>query len=426
MNNLKRHKRDKIPKDWQIVKLKKIISSLNSGIWGKNPDQGNKIFPVIRSTEITHSGKIILSNVAFRKIPEEKLDKYHLIDGDILLVASSGSSHLVGRAALFKKFQDNKIYLFSNFILRLRPKNINSTFLFYYLSSPKYQRFLKSLQQTSTGLRNLPKKELIEFRLLLPPLPEQQKIAEILSTVDKAIEKVDKAIDQTKRVKKGLMQELLTRGIGHKEFKDTDIGRIPKKWDVFKIRQIADLQYGYTTSSKDKNTGIKFLRISDINKDGKIDWERVPYCEINESEFKKYKLNIGDVLFARIGATTGKTAYVDRKINGIFASYLIRFISFTKNLDPKFFYFFTQSNIYWLQVQRNKEGQLKKGLNANILGNLLFPLPPLPEQQKIAEILSTVDERLELLRKRREKLEKVKKGLMNDLLTGKKRVKLEA
>jgi type I restriction enzyme S subunit len=130
-------------------------------------------------------------------------------------------------------------------------------------------------------------------------------------------------------------------------------------------------------------------------------------------------------LFARIGATTGKTCHIDQPIRGVFGSYLIRFQPTEGNIDTKFLYFYTQSRVYWLYVNKSKEGQLKKGLNSKSLGNFKLPLPPLPEQRRIADILSTVDKKLELERKRKAKLERIKKGLMNDLLTGKKRVNVK-
>lgn len=264
------------------------------------------------------------------------------------------------------------------------------------------------------------------IKIPLPPLPEQKKIAEILSTVNEAIQKVDEAIEKTERLKKGLMKELFTRGIGHKEFKETEIGRIPKEWEVARIGEVGNLQYGYTASALQKKTGVKLLRITDIQDNGQVNWKKVPYCEIENNDYQKYRLFEGDVLFVRIGATTGKTAFVDRRIEGVFASYLIRFKPLSENISTKFFRYYTQSNIYWRQAHKYKEGQLKKGLNAKILSDLKLPLPPLPEQKKIAEIISTVDERIEHLGRKKEKLERVKKGLMQDLLTGRKRVKVEA
>ena len=157
-----------------------------------------------------------------------------------------------------------------------------------------------------------------------------------------------------------------------------------------------------------------------------VNWSEVPNCEVSDAELKKYAVGAGEVLFARIGATTGKTCYVDQRINGVFGSYLIRFLPNVdkEDLITKFLYHYTRSGIYWSQVNRIKEGQLKKGLNTALLKNLSLPLPPLREQQKIASILSTVDEKLELERNEKTRLERIKLGLMDLLLTGKVRIKV--
>jgi len=106
------------------------------------------------------------------------------------------------------------------------------------------------------------------------------------------------------------------------EFKNTEIGRIPKDWDVVRLDELGELQYGYTASAIDKDTGKKLLRITDIGDYGQVVWKNVPHCEISQSNYKKYKLSIGDILFARIGATTGKSTYINKEINGVFASYI--------------------------------------------------------------------------------------------------------
>jgi type I restriction enzyme S subunit len=193
-----------------------------------------------------------------------------------------------------------------------------------------------------------------------------------------------------------------------------------------KFEELGAFQYGITTSAKKENTGIKLLRITDIKDEGTVDWEEVPYGDISSSEFYKYALKEGDILFARIGATTGKTCYVDRNIKAVFGSYLIRFKPETSDkINMKFLYYFTQSQMYWSQINRIKEGQLKKGLNTKTLATLKVPVPPFLEQQKIAEILSAVDKKLEFERKERARLERIKRGLMDLLLTGKIRVKVD-
>jgi type I restriction enzyme S subunit len=221
------------------------------------------------------------------------------------------------------------------------------------------------------------------------------------------------------------MQQLLTRGIGQAEYKDTPIGKIPRNWKVVRLGELGELQYGYTTSAVKENTGTRFLRITDIQEDGLVKWEQVPYCNIRENEFEKYALKEGDLLFARIGATAGKTSYINRKVRGIFASYLIRLTTSKKDVHPPFVFYFTQSPMYWSQALRQREGQLKKGINATMLSKFLFPYPNFDEQQRIVEILSAVDRKLELDKKEKTRLGNIKQGLMDLLLTGKIRVKVD-
>ena len=400
----------RIPKEWEVVKLEEIISSLYNGIWGETPIKQEKSYPVIRSTEITHDGKIDLSNVAFRRIPDEKVDRYSLKEGDILLVASSGSSRLIGRAAIFKQSREGEVYLFSNFMLRVRPKNVDSIFLYYYLNSSQYYRFLKSLQQTSTGLRNLPKREVVKFKLPLPPLPEQRKIAEILSTVDETIEKVDEAIAKTERLKKGLMQNLLTKGIGHKEFKDTEIGRIPKEWEVVRLVEIVDIF--------DK----KRIPLSEIERSkmkGKF-----PYCGANGiiDYINDFIFDGKFLLLAEDGGNFkafGQKAYL--MFGKFWANNHVHVLKALSSLCSEEFLLYM---LNFMDLKSWVVGSTRKKLNQGDMKKIPIPLPPLPEQKKIAEILSTVDKRLELLKNKKEKLKRIKKGLMNDLLTGKMRVKV--
>lgn len=200
-------------------------------------------------------------------------------------------------------------------------------------------------------------------------------------------------------------------------FKDTSIGEIPKDWEVKELNDIGTFQYGYTTSAKNEDTGIKFLRITDIKENGTVDWDQVPFCSIGEKDYDKYELKEGDILFARIGATAGKTSYMNLKVSGIFASYLIRFQT-KKELNSKYVFYFTQSRVYWSQAFRRREGQLKKGLNANTLSRLKIAIPhTYTEQQKIAEILSSVDDALSETREVITKTERLKQGLMQELLT---------
>src|SRR3989338_9340508 len=109
------------------------------------------------------------------------------------------------------------------------------------------------------------------------------------------------------------------------KMKKTEIGMIPEDWEVQKLEDVGLFKYGYTATSIQENTGVKYLRITDISENGLIDWENMPYCKITKEEFEKYKISEGDILFARIGATAGKTCFIQHPKNAAFASYLIRF-----------------------------------------------------------------------------------------------------
>ena len=182
------------------------------------------------------------------------------------------------------------------------------------------------------------------------------------------------------------------------------------------MRDIGELKYGYTSTSTRSNTGIKYLRISDINEKGKIIWVSIPYCKISENDYRKYRLQKGDMLFARIGASTGKTAFFDKDEKAVFASYLIKLTPISKTIIAEFISYFSQSRAYWVQVYKNREGQLKKGLNAKILGHLKIVLPPIPDPKKIAEILSTLDQAIEKVGEAIEKTQRMKKGLMQEIV----------
>jgi type I restriction enzyme S subunit len=360
-------------------------------------------------------------NLPFCEITERRnnLKKYLLRKGD-LIVARAGT---VGISVLVK--EDFEDVIFGSYLIKVRLNSrVFSKFLHYFFQTDFYWKHITKAQGSTLKNINLPL--LKSLQIPLPPLPEQKKIAEILSTVDKAIEKVDEAIAKTERLKKGLMQELLTKGIGHKEFKDTEIGRIPKEWEVVRLGDVLELcQYGLSVPLKDKGK-YPVIRMDEIV-NGYVVTDIAKYADLDEETFKNFKLEKGDVLFNRTNSLelVGRTGIFLLDGYYVFASYLIRLRPKHEILHPHFLTFyliFSQSRLKQLATVAVHQANI----NATNLKKFKIPLPPLPEQQKIAEILSTVDKKLELERKRKEKLERIKKGLMNDLLTGRRRVKVDA
>ena len=159
---------------------------------------------------------------------------------------------------------------------------------------------------------------------------------------------------------------------------------LPPNWvqtDIGSIGKI--IHYGYTATSTKKDTGTRYLRITDIQNNS-VDWNNVPFCKISQEKKPDFLLHENNIVFARTGGTVGKSFLIKNDIpSAIFASYLIRVV-LTEYTDPKFIHFFFQSGSYWHQIQKGKTG-LKTNVNAQILSKLVFQLPPLNEQKRIVE-----------------------------------------
>jgi type I restriction enzyme S subunit len=306
-------------------------------------------------------------------------------------------------------------------IAAVQAKDIHEKFL--YQSMLLYRKNLQKMAQGST-FEAINRKELAELLTLLPPFPEQEKIADILTTVDGAIEKTVQVIEKTKELKKGLMQKLFTLGIGHKRFKKTEIGEIPVEWRVCKLGElcIGQPEYGANTPAIDKTNNLpRYIRITDITDDGKLldsTWQSI---EIEPA--RPYILKEGDLVFARSGATVGKThLYGEKNGDCAFAGYLIRFKPDQGQLLPQFLFHFTHSWHYYNWVKGMLRAGAQPNINAKEYSNMRVPKPSIKEQKQIIEILNAVDNEIEKELNHKKQLETLKKGLMQVLLTGKLRV----
>ena len=278
-----------------------------------------------------------------------------------------------------------------------------------------------------TTIQGITRKDLSSHKVLLPPLPEQQKIASILSGVDALIESTQKTIESTEKLKKGLMQKLLTRGIGHEKFKKV-------KWMFGKEIEIPE-EWDYP----------KFLIVVKTNPFTKIEKEKCPYIPMDAVDTSKSHFNYfeernikehpslttfqeNDVLFARITPSTenGKTCIVENFSKKGIVSSELTVLRATKDVYPKYLYYTMKSyRIRQFAIsqmmgttgrQRVPDYVFKKDLH--------FELPSYSEQKQIASILSGVDAQIVSQTQYKEKIERLKKSLMQKLLTGQVRVKV--
>lgn len=180
-------------------------------------------------------------------------------------------------------------------------------------------------------------------------------------------------------------------GAGLKQIKQ---GRVPyeapKQWVWVRLEEISNkVHYGYTASADESIKTVRLLRITDIQ-NNYVHWEQVPGCKISEKEIKKYQLQENDILIARTGGTIGKSYLVKNiSVNAVFASYLIRIIP-KRNVDSEYLKLFIESPIYWGQLFDAASGTGQPNVNATSLKSLQVPLPPLPEQHRIVEKVTSL------------------------------------
>ena len=383
-----------IPEDWRVVRLGEVIILKN----GARPiTMENGRYPVYGANGIMgYTSK-------------------YLIDQDFTIiigrVGASGEIHLAS----------GKIWISDNAIYseKYDVKKVYPPYLLYLL---KHKRLSKFASKTTHPI--ITQTFLKSFKIPLPPLSEQKKIAEILRTVDEAIGKTDLAIEKTERLKRGLMQRLLTKGIKHERFKKTEFGEIPEEWRVVKLKNIAkEFISGGTPFTKNPEYW-----------NGNIPWIRSVHLTnyyIDESSIEQYitekglknssakivpKRNV--IVATRVGIGKSAVNLIDVAINQDLTGIILD----KSQVDPFFLVWYLQMPKILRLFESFSRGTTIKGIPQKHLRELYIPLPPLPEQKKITEILITVDKKLEFLKKRKEKLERIKKGLMKDLLTGRRRV----
>lgn len=294
-------------------------------------------------------------------------------------------------------------------------------YLFYYISQYDVWSFVENLSQRSGGQTGIDLTKLREYHFPLPPLPEQQKIAEILSTVDAKIEVIDQQITETQELKKGLMQRLLTKGIGHSEFKDSPLGKIPKSWEVLKVQTISKVIDSLHKTPVFSEKGYPMVRVGDINKD----LLNLNNClkvnkEVLDAFNKNHQPKTGDILMTRVGSF-GKTILVNTEETFCIGQ---NTVVITEINNPEFLYQTFNSSQIQKQFNLLTNGSSQPSLSLKDIRNLQISFPPVEEQQKIANILSSVDEKLEVLAEKKVNYQELKQGLMQQLLTGKIRVKV--
>jgi type I restriction enzyme S subunit len=412
-----------VPEGWQNKSIGEFGFDISDGNYSsKYPKQSEFIangIPFIRSNNLKNH-TVIGSNMRYIS-PELHADlkKGHLKSGDVL-ISTRGD---IGQVA---KVPD--LFVGSNINAQLVRINTNgklcSEYLLHFLTFDITLDAIKNLE-TGTALKQLPVGKLKQLEILFPPLPEQQKIAQILTSVDEVIEKTQAQIDKLKDLKTAMMQELLTNGIGHVEFKDSPVGRIPVGWDVVSVSNIANVVDSMHLTPSFAESGKPMVRVTEIRNSEVLDISSAVL--VNQETFTSFSRNYqpkrGDTLIARVGAYFGATAFIDREYEFCLGQNTASIRP--KSIYPEYLFIFLNSENIRSQMEDAVAVGAQPSLSLKAIKELKIGLPTMDEQKKISDSINSVSRRKESIELKLKMLKMTKKALMQDLLTGKVRVNTE-
>ena len=410
-----------IPVEWSITSLGDSSNRLENGLTYTHDKNERNGIPISRIETISFE-TIDDSRVGYVEKPSQnEIKKYSMNMGDILFSHINSFEH-VGKTAIY--LGKPKLLLHGMNLIRIsvNPEKIISNYLIQLLKfHPTRERF-RAICNAAINQVSINTTQLIFFKLITPPLSEQQKIAYILSNIDNLISSYNSTIETTKKLKTGLMQTLLTKGIGHKKFKNTKLGKIPEEWEVVKMSDVATIQRGKFShrprGDPDYFGGeYPFIQTGDIeNSNGFILNHSQTLNEKGKSVSKVFPEGI--IVLTIVGAKIGNTAITTYPV--YFPDSIVGITS--KKMHIGFLETFLQTKKnHFKNIAINSA---RENLNLEILQELKIPFMQLSEQKQIFSIFENVDAQIRQLHSQKSNLKSIKKGLMQKLLTGQIRVKV--
>ena len=412
-----------IPKNWMWVRFGDVAN------YRKGPF-GSSLTKAMFVPKSNNTVKVYEQKNAIRKdaslgnyyIPydyyEKKMQGFVVHSGDII-VSCAGT---IGEAYILPS--DIELGILNQALMRVRTyQGIKKE---YFLACFGYAITRGDHKGNGTAIKNIPPFSILKKMMFpLPPLAEQKRIVEKVSSLFAQLDAIDKAYDEYRELQQTMKFRLLEQAIQgkltdqrkedgnaqdlynqvleekQKLIKEKKIKKakklpvitedeipfdIPENWMWVRWGTLSiSIKYGYNTSAQ-KDGKIKMVRISDIQ-NNQVNWDSVPFCNIPKEEITQYLLRKNDILFARTGGTVGKSYLVSEvPENVVYAGYLIR-TRYSEKLSPQYLKYFMESDLYWSQLKKGTTTTAQPNCNAKTLGKMVLPLPPLAEQKRIVEKL---------------------------------------
>lgn len=424
---------------WHKLPIRELFSSSSPGDWGDEgtPDTGTA---VLRSTNFRDDGSIDYGDIAYRSIATARLEKRRIRRGTILIEKAGGSSTRPAGRVVFCDRDFNGTA--SNFveIVKVAGSQVPQ-YTFYLLYWNFHTGRVYKYQQQTTGIINFKLNEYGEEMVLVPQSPvEQSKIAEVLSTVDRAIEQTEAVMAKQQRIKTGLMQDLLTRGIDehgnlrseqtHK-FVDSAIGRVPVDWTVCSLGAALKKVKGFLQTGpfgsqlhaeEYVHEGVPVIMPQDISFEGISTSSIARIPETRANDLRRHRVQPNDIVFSRRGDLSRAAAIGSREEGWICGTgcFLLRVPSVA--IDSRWFVDVYRHQRVQRQVETNAVGSTMPSLNNAVMEQLTLAFPAIDEQREITRRRDAMDSVLLALASQLDKLNALKRGLMKDLLSGDRRV----
>ncbi|OUM89888.1 restriction endonuclease subunit S [Parageobacillus thermoglucosidasius] len=401
-----------IPEDWDIKKLKEVTDYVDYR--GKTPRKVAEGVFLVTAKNIKEG--YIDYNISKEYVSEEEYDLIMKRGkpkiGDVLFTTEAP----LGNVAQV----DRENIALAQRVIKFRGKNnLSNDYLKYYLLGEIFQSLLKNKAIGSTVL-GIQGKQLHNLEICVPLIEEQQKIADILSTWDKAIELKEKLIEQKKEQKKGLMQRLLTGKVRLPGFKG--------EWKEVRLGSIGSAYNGLTGKNKeDFGSGKPYIPYKNVFNGSRINIDQLEYVQISETE-NQNKVKYGDIIFTASSETPEEVGMSSVLLDHVDELYLNSFcfgyrLNDFNTLIPEFAQYLFRGNVFRKELLKLAQGSTRFNLSKNEVLKIKIKIPGLEEQKKIAFVLTIFDREIDLLEQELEALKQQKKGLMQLLLTGKVRVK---
>ena len=405
-----------IPEGWKKLKMGNIGTFSTSSVNKESKD--NEISVSLLNYMDIYQNSVLSSSYRFQQVtaPAKQVTSSSVRNGDVFFTPSSETPNDIGHSAVFLGDAGSLVHSYHTIRFRLNEDDyFDDNYKAYaFKEEATYEYFLKRATGSTRFTISLP--IFNELEVLAPPLPEQKKIASILTSVDAVIENTQKQIGKLQDLKKATMNELLTKGIGHTEFKDSELGRIPASWEVKSIGEVAANVTDKFLPLDDDSMVMKYIGLEHIHSEKNRIVESGSSTNVISSKtiFKE-----GDTLFGKLRPYLKKVVIAE--FSGICSTDILSIRPKT-SIQPQFLFRVLSSDNTIAFAMQGAAGNIMPRTSWKELKKLRFGLPSLSEQQQITSILCSIDRNIDENMNKFAQTQSLKMSLMQDLLTGKVRV----